>query len=156
MVTYVNFTKNGVRVSDQGANFESKVIAEPCKLADITKTRTTPYHPQGNGTCERFNRTLINMLGTLKPHQKKDWKSYLDPVVHAYNCTNHEVTGLSPFYLMYWRHPRLPIDLVFGSNSPEKEQGYKTFVKSLRSRLLEAYKIAYKRSSSNKARQTKL
>ena len=53
---------------------------------------------------------------------------------------------------MYGRHPRLPIDLVFGSNSPEKEQGYKTFVKSLRSRLLEAYKIAIKRSSSNKAR----
>ena len=50
--------------SDQGRQFESELVAEVCKLLKICKTRTTPYHPQGDGLVERFNRTLLDMLAT--------------------------------------------------------------------------------------------
>ena len=46
--------------SDQGQNFESTVFSEMCGLLGITKTRTTPLHPQSDGMVERFNRTLSN------------------------------------------------------------------------------------------------
>ena len=42
--------------SDQGTQFESKLFQELCRVFDIEKTRTTPYHPQSDGLVERFNR----------------------------------------------------------------------------------------------------
>ena len=52
-------------LSDQGRNFESKLLEELCLLAQVKKMRTTPYRPEGNGLCEKFNQTLISILGTL-------------------------------------------------------------------------------------------
>ena len=59
-------------ISDQGRNFESDLIQELCKIAGVKKLHTTPYHPQSNGQCERFNSTLCNMLGTLSDEEKFD------------------------------------------------------------------------------------
>ena len=56
--------------SDQGRYFETSVIKELCSLAGVEMLRTTPYHPMGNGMVERFNQTLLNMLGTLEDRQK--------------------------------------------------------------------------------------
>ena len=52
-------------LSDQRGNFESSLIMELYKLTGVKKLRTTPYRPQTNGHCEKFNLTLLNMLGTL-------------------------------------------------------------------------------------------
>ena len=51
-------------ISDQGINFESELIGHLCQLAGVQKLRTSPHHPQTNEQCERFNGTLLNMLGT--------------------------------------------------------------------------------------------
>ena len=63
--------------SDQGQNFVSKLIKELCNIAGTEKSRTTPYHAMGNGQCERFNQTLLKMLGTLEDYQKSDWKAHV-------------------------------------------------------------------------------
>ena len=142
--------------SDQGRQFEGKVIAALCDLAGIEKTRTSPYHPMGNGLTERFNRTLINMLGTLDPDQKSDWKKYIPSLVHAYNCTRHDSTGFSPYELMFNRQPRLPVDLLLGSEPPQSSIAYSSFVDSMKQRLKYSYDLASQRSKDAQNSQKRI
>jgi transposase InsO family protein len=143
-------------LSDQGGAFESKLVKELCQLLNISKSRTTPYHPQGNPT-ERFNRSLLTMLGTLHPHQKLDWKSQIAPLVHAYNCTPHSSTDYSPYFLMFGRHPNLPIDVAMGiDRSGETSSEPHHYVARLRSRLQKAYNLARQSSESSKVRHKQL
>ena len=83
-------------LSDQGWNFESLLISELYELTQIKKLRTTPYRPEGNGSCERFNRTLISMLGTLPGDFKSKWTQHISTLTYAYNCTCSNATGLAP------------------------------------------------------------
>ena len=136
-------------ISDQGRNFESDLIQELCEIAGVKKLHITPYHPQSNGQCERFNSTLCNMLGTLSDEEKSDWKSHLGCMTHAYNCTKHASTTYSPYYLMFGRHPRLPIDVAFGLHKPNCSDNCSKsrYIQKLRRRLNYGHKKASKYSS---------
>ena len=87
-------------LTDQGQNFESQLVADLCELMGTQKVWTSLYHLQTNGQCERFNSTLINMLGTLPKEKKSEWKNHIGTLVHAYNCTQNSSTGFSPYFLM--------------------------------------------------------
>ncbi len=100
--------------SDQGRNFESLLLRQLCSLYDVGKSRTTPYHPAGNGQCERFNQTLHNLLRTLPISRKRDWVSCLPQLLFSYNTTPHQATGESPHFLMFGQEPRLPVDFLLG------------------------------------------
>ena len=131
--------------SDQGANFESEIVKELCKITGMTKSRTTPYHPMGNPIPERFNRTLLDMLGTLEPDKKSDWKKYLPSLTYAYNCTKHETTKISPYELMFGRKPRLPIDSLFDTPVQQQtNQTTKQYIEGLKQRMKIAQDIVNK------------
>ena len=84
-------------LTDQGKDFESSVVRELCELAGVQKLRTTPYHPETNGQCECFNQMLINMIGTLPTHAKKNWQEWVSTLVSAYNSTVSNATSFSLF-----------------------------------------------------------
>ena len=92
-------------LTDQGQTFNGKLFEALCKEAKILKLRTSPYHPQTNGQPERFNRTLMTMLGTLPEGKKINWQDWVSTLYHAYNCTATKVTGYSPYYLMFGISP---------------------------------------------------
>lgn len=68
------------------------------------------------------------MLTTLTEEQKVDWKNHLPKVIHAYNCTANEATGYSPFFLLFGRPPRLPVDLLFGIESQDCPGSHQDYV----------------------------
>lgn len=140
--------------SDKGRNFESHVIKELCKLFGIKKSSTTPYHPESNAICERFNRTLHNLLCTLEHDKKRQWAKYLPELVHSYNTTTHSSTGHSPFYLMFGRDCRLPIDLVLGTRQDLDDNEYnEEWVSTQRERLATAYKLAHEQMTKEADRR---
>lgn len=88
--------------SDQGANFESTLLQQTLAAFGVHKSRTTSYHPQGDGMVERLNRTLLQMLRSYTT-STSDWEKHLPLVLFAYRSAVHPTTGLSPFELMFGR-----------------------------------------------------
>ena len=123
-------------LTDQGKSFENNLIQELCDLAQVKKLRTSPYHPETNSQCEHFNATLISMLGTLPTHAKKNWQEWVATLTHAYNCTVSPVTGFSPYFLMFGRTPKLPLDIELGVTLIEQEQtSHQSYAQKLHSKL---------------------
>ena len=96
--------------SDQGRQFEAAVFQELCRRLGISKTRTTPYHPQSDGMVERFNRTLKDMISKYLKLDGSNWDDVVGAVTFAYNTSKHSVTGYTPFFLAHGREARLPVD----------------------------------------------
>lgn len=148
------FLKYGVpcRIhSDQGRNFEADIMKELYKLYGVKQSHSTPYHPIGNGQCERFNRTLHNLLCKLEPEEKRRWNEHLQEVVFFYNATVHPATGYEPFYLMFGRHPNLPIDFLLGKEVEDSHS--KNWVTNHKQRLQKAYERAQQNLKQDQAQR---
>ena len=138
---------------DQGTEFENELFRELRSLMGVTRSRTTPYHPEGNGQCERMNETILSMLRTLDESKKTKWKDSVNVVTHAYNCTKNSATGYSPYFLMYGRHPLLPIHLLLKTDQCKKNpKTHKDYVKKMKDIMKEAYELATQSSKQQQAR----
>ena len=139
-------------LTDQGSNFTSQLLQEVCRIANISKLRTSPHHPEGNGQVERFNRTLYKMLAKLPKEQKQDWDQHLARLVSAYNRTRHATTGYSPFFLFYGRRPRLELDMQFPQNPGTPKPKVK-FVQDLEKGIRWAHDLAAETAQKEMDRQ---
>ena len=117
-------------------------------LTGMTRLRTTPYHAMGNGKTERFNQTLLSMLRNLTEHDKLRWKDSVSKVTHAYNCTKHESTNYSPFFLLFGCHPHLPIDLHFETDNTDNVSRSK-YVENWSQSMKEGHRIAQEHNSKS-------
>ena len=139
---------------DKGPEFNSRLFKELHRLANIRMSNTTPYHPMGDPVVERYNRTLINMLKAIPEGEKRNWKDHLAKLTFAYNSTVHKSTGFSPFYLLFGRESRLPVDGIFpnpeiGESGTDNNKSYGAFVDKWKDRMNAAFELAEKSSKTN-------
>lgn len=97
-------------LSDRGTNFKSTLVTELLKGLGVRTSFTTTYHPMCNGLVEHFNGTLAQMLLFYVSTNQKDWDLYVQLTCFSYNTSRQQTTRHTPFYLMYGREARLPID----------------------------------------------
>ena len=86
--------------SDQGRAFESLLLRHTLDAFGMKKSRTTAYHPQGDGMVERFNWSLLQLLRTYV-EKEDDWERHLCLALLAYRTAMHSSTGVSPFAMMF-------------------------------------------------------
>ena len=73
--------------SDQGRQYENRLLKDLCDILEIRKTRTMAFHPKSDGMVKVLKKSLATMLGT-----------YVSDM--AYRSSVHESTGYTPNMLM--------------------------------------------------------
>ncbi len=87
------FSEQGISIqrimSDNGANYRSRVIAALCAQLNIRHVFTQPYRPRTNGKAERFIQTLL-----------REWA-----YAASYSTSSHRLRAL-PAWINYYNHQR--------------------------------------------------
>ena len=99
-------------MSDQGREFINSVNSHLFRITGVKHIISLAYHPQTNGLVERFNQTVQRSLLKMVKENENEWETYLESVLFAYRTSKQASTKYSPFYLLYGREPRLPVDLI--------------------------------------------
>jgi hypothetical protein len=128
-----------VLISDRGSNFVSHLAKYIYSFLGIKRITTTAYHPQSNGIVERFNGTLKETLSMWVNENHTDWDVLLPFALFAYNTSIHRILQESPFYLLYGRDARLPIDYLVTSSSLDGENSVHEYAIALVNRLKDAH-----------------
>ena len=101
-----------------------------------------------------MNQMIICMIGKLEEDKKACWSEHLPELLLAYNATRSTVTGYSPYYLLFGRRSRIPVDYLFPTlcDSPHQTK-MEVFVAVMQKRLKEAFAVARCLTSEETAKQ---
>ncbi len=99
-------------LTDCGAQFMAKAMKELCTLMGVDKLKTTPYHPESNGSIERMHRTLKSIIRkTIE--SRKDWVQQVPYAVFSLRSLPLEGHGFTPFDLVHGFRQRTPLEAVY-------------------------------------------
>ena len=96
------------------------------------------------------------MLRALPESQKSHWKNHVNKVVHAYNSTRNDATGFSPFFLLFGRHPWIPVDLVFDFGKQSTPISHPDYAKKWKEAMSDAYQLAQEKAIKQAAKNKHL
>lgn len=126
-------------ITDKGANFESRLIKEICKILKIKKKSTTSYHPQSNGSLERSHRPLADYLRIFERKYPDSWDTFVAPAMFVKNTSVHASTKFTPTELLMGFVPRIPTSI---KQKPQPIYNYDDYSRVMKFKLQEAHEIA--------------
>ena len=86
--------------SDQGRQYENRLLKDLCDILEIRKTRIMAFHPKSDGMVKVLKKSLATMLG-----------AYVSDM--AYRSSVHESTGYTPNMLMPGIEVSTPLGIMY-------------------------------------------
>ena len=136
--------------TDQGATFCSELLLKVCKIFGIEKTRTSPYHPQGNGIVERHNK-----VSKYSANNSSSWGQMIPYLNFVYNTTVPKTTEQTTFSLVFGQECNYPVDLLL-PKAPGHENANYEFTRWLNEQFREAHMNARETLGYRQGRQKDL
>ena len=97
-------------LSDNGTEFKNKLFEQVAHELGIEhKVYSPPYHPASNGRIEGFHSFLKACLAKHISNSL-EWDEMVHLVCSVYNFLPNEHLREVPFFLMYGRDPRIPLN----------------------------------------------
>ncbi|GFU78453.1 KRAB-A domain-containing protein 2 [Trichonephila clavipes] len=100
---FLTFGASAILQSDNGREFSNQVVSKICTMwKDVKIVRGKPSHSQTQGSVERANQDIQNMLTAWMNHNDTNKRSEGLPFVQfAKNTTYHEGIHQSPYEAMF-------------------------------------------------------
>ena len=136
---YSRFSMFEIEASDCGNEFWNDVRLNIHRLLSIQSVRTVSYRPNLNSVVEISHKSINSMIAKVVSSNQRDWSEKLPFIELAYNCSIHSSTGYSPFFLVFGRHPNLPLDFVSQSPRAEMYKDYDDYTEQVEKRMREAF-----------------
>lgn len=121
---------------DNGTEFVNQVMAQIVDLSRMDRRLFTPYHHRGNGITERAVRTSSEAIYKQLEGHDKEWDLYLPAVQLYMNLKTSDVTGSTPYSLMFSR----AANKFMETESPESPPAD---IEVLRERLQQMTEVVY-------------
>ena len=97
-------------LSDNGTEFKNKLFSQVAKDLNVEyKVYSPPYHPPSNGRIEGFHSFLKACLSKHVSNEL-EWDEIVTFVCAVYNFLPNEHSREAPFFLMFGRDPRIPLN----------------------------------------------
>ncbi len=133
---------------DLGADFTSEFFQVYLNFYGISQLKCSVAHPQTNTACERTHRTLKAMLTAYVGQNKGEWDDVLCHVLFAFREIPIAEFGFSPYEMLFGRHVRGPLSIVFDSwweGGENKASSHVVdYMMSLREQVQNALEIVHK------------
>lgn len=105
--------------------------------------RTTSYHPPGNGTTERINKTIKPCIAKYVNSEHNNWDEFVQLAISSYNNTHHSSIGISPFEALFGRKPILISDVINNNQLPANTiiRNVSDFIINLKIKAFEMHQV---------------
>jgi hypothetical protein len=99
--------------SDNGKEFTANVIKNLKNIwPGLVIINGRPRHPESQGSVERENATLCNILGKyMEDRGTASWTTCLLPVIFSMNTSLARGVNMTPYEIVFGQKPRLDFDL---------------------------------------------
>ena len=140
-------------LTDRGTEFVNETFHSCCReLLSTWKVKTTAYHAQTNGLCERLNGCIEKMLRAYIKDTQTNWDVKLPFVLMAYRAAVQETIRETPYRMTFGQEMPIPIDWIYG-NPDQVPKSKINFVQDLRISIEAAFERARENVSKAMKRQ---